>query len=481
MTEHAATPSSARPADFKASAQQLPDAPARDQAARCMDCGTPFCHAAGCPLHTVIPEIHALVRRGRWDEALDLLLSTHPFPEFTARICPAPCQGACVLGVHAAPVAIRDLELVVTEKGFASGRLRPRPPARRRAERVAIVGSGPAGLAAADRLNRAGCQVVVYEDAARPGGILRYGIPDFKLDKGIVDRRIRLMQDEGIVFEPGVNVGEDVSLRFLQGHFHAVLLACGARMPRDLPVPGRDLAGIHLAMDYLVQQNQRLAGEPVDGNDILAGGKQAIVIGGGHTGADCVGTALRQGALGVLQFEILPQPPAPWETDSTWPMRPNMPRPAGNDGEGTLTRWAISATEFQGRNGRVEAVRTCDVQWHTDDDGRPRPRTSTGTESVVPADLVILALGFTGPPPNRIVEGLDLKRDAGGCLIVDADHRTSAPGVFAAGDMATGQSLVVRAIADGRAAAEGILRCLGAREAAAGPLPHLAAHERAAP
>lgn len=446
--------------DFRAVELRLTDEEILQQAARCMNCGTPFCHAYGCPLNNVIPELTNLVYHQRWKEALDLLLATNPFPEFTSRVCPAVCEGSCVLGINAGAVTIRQLERAITEKGFDSGYIVPRPPKRRRTERVAVIGSGPAGLAAADRLNRAGFNVVVYENAARPGGILRYGIPEFKLEKRVIDRRIQLMTDEGIAFETNVNVGVDISLRFLQGHFNAIVLTGGARTPRDLQVPGRELAGIHQAMDYLVQQNKRLMGELVSGSEITAEGKNVAVIGGGDTGSDCLGTALRQGARLVRQFEILPKPPATRDPDTPWPLWPNMLRVSSSHEEGGERRWSVSAREFHGENGCVKAICVWDVEWFRGQGGKPSFREKTGTNMVLPAELVILALGFTGPGHNRIVEELGLRRDARSNILVDADHMTSVSGVFAAGDMVTGSSLVVRAVADGRAAAEGIMRRL---------------------
>ena len=292
-----------------------------------MDCGTPFCHGAGCPLENVIPEFNEHVYRGRWQEALDLLLSTDNFPEFTGRICPAVCEGSCVLGINKEPVSIRQIELEIIEKGFELGLVRPRPPARRLEQRVAIIGSGPAGLATADTLNRMGYGVVVYDLHEKPGGILRYGIPEFKLPKWVVDRRIALMQAEGIDFENQVRVGEDVSYHYLKHRFDAVCLSGGAREPRDLQVPGRELGGIHFAMDFLIQQNRRLGGEGCDpAREILATGKKVLVIGGGDTGADCVGTSIRQGAAQVTQVEILPEPPPTRSPATPWPMWPAMPR-----------------------------------------------------------------------------------------------------------------------------------------------------------
>jgi len=443
--------------DYQAVERRLDEEALVRQAARCMDCGTPFCHGCGCPLQNVIPEWNDFVYRGRWKEALDLLLSTDNFPEFTGRVCPAPCEGSCVLGINREPVTIRQIELAVIEKGFELGYVTPRPPGERLDERVAVIGSGPAGLAAADTLNRAGFDVVIYDDAAKPGGILRYGIPEFKLEKWVVDRRIRLMVEEGIRFELGVRVGEDISSRYLLSRFDAVCLSGGAREPRDLKLPGRDLKGIHFAMDFLTQQNRRLGGEPLDpAREILATGKKVVVIGGGDTGADCLGTSIRQGAASVTQLEILPEPPKTRSPSTPWPAWPLMLRQSSSHKEGGERHWSVATKEIIGDRGSVKALRLVDVEWVAEPGGRPAPKEKAGTERVIEAELVLLAMGFVGPGPNKVVADLGIRTEPSGVIGRDTRNMTSVPGVFVAGDMTQGASLVVRAMADGRRAAAGV-------------------------
>lgn len=451
--------------DYRAVELRFTEEGVVEQAARCMDCGTPFCHGCGCPLQNVIPEWNDHVYHGRWGEALEILLATNNFPEFTGRICPAPCEGSCVLGINSEPVTIRQIELMIIERAFEQGMVKPRPPAVRRDERVAVIGSGPAGLAVADTLNRRGFRVVVYDSAARAGGILRYGIPEFKLEKAVVDRRIALMEAEGVDFEMGVRVGEDISYQYLRGRFDAVCLCAGARQPRDLAVPGRDLASIHFAMDYLMQQNRRLAGETVDpAREILAGGRNVLVIGGGDTGSDCVGTAIRQGAASVTQVEILPKPPPARAETTPWPMWPHMLRTSSSHKEGCERHWNLATREFRGSNGQVTGVATVDVEWEVPrGGGRPVMRELPGTHREWKADLVLLAMGFTGPKPNRMVTDLGLRTGNGGVVWRDASNMTNVPGIFVSGDMSIGASLVVRAIRDGRQAASGIEGYLDSR------------------
>ena len=455
-------PRDRRVRDNKAVELRLADLEIRQQAARCMDCGIPFCHGCGCPLSNLIPEFNEHAYRGRWREALDILLLRDPFPEFTGRICPAPCEASCVLDINDDAVTIRQIELAIIETGFEEGYIKPSPPRERRAECVAVVGSGPAGLVVADALNKAGYNVVVYENAAKPGGILRYGIPDFKLEKWVVDRRIQLMKDEGVSFETGVEVGTDVSHRYLETRFDAIVLSGGALKPRDLRVPGRDLKGIHFAMDYLVQQNRRLDGESFGPDEeITAAGKSVVVIGGGDTGSDCLGTAHRQGPKRVTQLEILPEPPLARSESTPWPMWPIVRRDTSSHKEGGERRWSATTEEFVGENGRVRQLRCAEVEWVKDrGDDQPVPRKKPGTDFTVDADLVLLAMGFVGPGRNSLLEKLGIELDRKGFVRRDDKGMTTHPGIFVAGDMTLGASLVVRAMADGKKTAEGVMEYL---------------------
>ena len=452
-------PAEERVRDFKPVELGLNPTQARDQAARCMDCGTPFCHTTGCPLGNLIPEWNDLAYRGRYREALELLLATDNFPEFTSEICPAPCEGSCVLGLTHEPVSIRQIEREIIEEGFRQGWVGPRPPRERLSAAVAVIGSGPAGLAVADTLNKMGYNVTIFDEAPKPGGILRYGIPEFKLPKSIVDRRVRMMQEEGVHFECGVRVGEDVSYRYLRDRFAALCFTAGAREARELDVPGRRLGGVHLAQDYLTQQNRRLDGETLGPDEPLLGaeGKAVVVIGGGDTGSDCVGTANRQGARKVTQLEILPKPPATRSPTTPWPAWPHMLRSSSSHKEGCERRWCVATRELVGEDGKVKTLRGYEVEWAPPaGGGRPTPREKPGTDFELEADLVLLAMGFVGPKKNPIVEGLGMKTGPGGLIQRDARSMTSVAGVFVAGDMSVGASLVVRAIADGRKAAAGV-------------------------
>lgn len=448
--------------DYEPVELRLQDAEVRAQAARCMDCGTPFCHGCGCPLNNVIPELNDFVYQGRWKEALDLLLETNNFPEFTGRICPALCEASCVLNINDEPVTIRQIELAIIEKAFEKGYIRPRIPRIRNNRKVVVVGSGPSGLAVADILNRAGCKVTVYDKARHAGGILMYGIPDFKLEKSVVDRRIKLMRDEGVVFELGVTVGDDVSYNFLKDRFDVICLSGGARKPRDLVVPGRDLKGTYFAMQFLRQQNMRLMGEPIEKEEeIAAEGKTVLVLGGGDTGSDCLGTAIRQGAEKVYQFEIMPRPPDSRPETTPWPEWPNIMRESSSHKEGGERRWSVATKEIIGANGCVKAVQCIEVEWSDSGDGRRIMKDKPGSEFEIKVDLILLSMGFVGPAPNKLLKDLSVALDERGNIRVDERHMTNVEGIFAAGDMARGQSLIVRAIADGRKAAEGILSYLG--------------------
>jgi len=456
-------PEEERVKDFKAVELQLSYEELKSQAARCINCGTPFCHAYGCPVSNVCPEFNDYVYRGNWPEALNILLSQNNFPEFTGRICPALCEASCVAGINGDPVTIRLIELAIIEKGFESGYIDSGRATVRLEDRVAVVGSGPAGLTVADSLNKAGYRVTVYDNAKYPGGILRYGIPDFKLEKWVVERRIKLMQEQGVVFETGISVGEDISYRYLTKRFDAICLACGARQPRDISIPGRELKGIFFAMDYLSQQNKRISGEPiVSSEEITASGKTVVLIGGGDTGSDCLGTALRQGAKKVYQFEILPKPPVNRSALTPWPLWPIQLRQTHAHDEGGEQRWSVMTKKFVGDNNIIKKLRCAEVEWEPKAKGGPLvPIEKDGTDFEVEADLVLLAMGFLGPEKNKIFEDIGVSFDQKGNIKSDEKNMTNVPGVFVAGDITLGQSLVVKAIADGKRAARGIMMYLG--------------------
>jgi len=419
--------------------QEFPAEDARRQAARCMDCGVPFCNS-GCPLNNVIPDWNDLVYKDRWRDAIRFLHATNNFPEFTGRLCPAPCEAACVLGINEKPVSIKSIECAIVDRGFAEGWIRPEPAAVRTGKRVAVIGSGPAGLAGAQQLARAGHSVTVFEKSDRIGGLLRYGIPDFKMQKHLIDRRVDQMSAEGVEFVVNMTVA---SLEHARREFDAVLIAIGAEQPRDLAVPGRELKGIHFAMDFLTQQNHRVAGDDVP-EQIVATGKRVVIIGGGDTGADCLGTSHRQKAASVHQFEILPMPPSERADSTPWPQWPMQLRMESSHEEGGDREWAVQTTRFSGRGSveRLHYVRVGD---------------STGVEFSLDVDLVLLAMGFTGPVKRGLIE--PLVPDARGNIAAQ-DYQTSIPGVFAAGDARRGQSLVVWAIAEGRKAAAAVNRFL---------------------
>ncbi len=451
--------------DYREIVRPFPDEKVRAQAARCMNCGVPFCHA-GCPLGNLIPDWNDLVYRNRWAHALRQLHATNNFPEFTGRICPAPCEEACVVAIHEPAVAIELVEKSIVEVGFREGWIVPRPPARRTGRRVAVVGSGPAGLACAQQLNRAGHAVTVVERDERPGGLLRYGIPDFKLEKWVIDRRLRLLEDEGIVFETGAEAGRNPSVETLRA-FDAVALCGGAARPRDLPIPGRELRGIRFAMEFLRRQNRRVAGAAGDADpDLDARDRHVIVIGGGDTGSDCVGTAARQGARSVVNFELLPMPPEDRPSGQPWPFWPMRLRTSSSHAEAGRRYWSIVTEAFLGSGGQVRRLRTRNVEFlPSPSGGRPEMQVVSGTDYEWRADLVILALGFLGPDPDGVVARLGVELDERGNVRTDADYRTSVPNVFAAGDMRRGQSLVVWAISEGRECARAIDAALMGRSA----------------
>ncbi len=427
------------------------------QGARCMDCGIPFCHQ-GCPLGNLIPDWNDLVYRDRWRVAIDRLHTTNNFPEFTGKLCPAPCECACVLGINEDPVTIKSIEATIIDRAWAEGWVTAEPPATRTWKKVAVVGSGPAGLAAADQLNRAGHSVTVFEKADRIGGLLRYGIPEFKMEKKYLDRRLALLEAEGIVFRSNVNVGVTVPASRLTSDFDAVLLAGGAEHPRDLPVPGRELKGIHFAMDYLTLQNRRNEGDAVaDAEFITAKDKHVIIIGGGDTGADCLGTAHRQGARSVHQLELMPTPPSDRAADNPWPQWPLIFRTSSAHEEGGERLFAVSTQKFSGdANGHVRKLHAVKVERRGGSSGPPAFDPVPGSEFELDAELVLLAMGFSGPAKNALLTDLGVVYTDRGNVKRDARWMTNVPGVFTAGDMQRGQSLIVWAIAEGRSAARAI-------------------------
>lgn len=448
--------------DWKELYQPISDEKLRTQGARCMDCGVPFCQSGtGCPVVNLIPEWNDLVYHGRWLSALKALHATNNFPEFTGRLCPAPCESACVLGVNNDPVSIRVLEWNIIEHGFSDGLVEPILPATQTGKTVAIVGSGPAGLAAAQQLTRAGHSVTVFEKSDRIGGLLRYGIPDFKLEKWVIDRRLDQIRAEGVTFRTGVTVGKDLSGEELRRQFDAVGLTLGAEQARDLAVPGRELKGVHFAMDYLTQQNKQNAGDSIVDEPITAKGKRVVIIGGGDTGSDCVGTANRQGCREVHQFELLPEPP-PQRADSTpWPLWPMQLRTSHAHEEGCDRQWSVSTTKFTGHNDQVTKLHAQRVAF---ENGRFTPIPQSNFE--MDADLVLLAMGFTGPVKTGLLDSLGVTYTPRGTVVVDENFMTNLDGVFAGGDTKLGASLIVWAIAEGRKLAAGIDRYLLAGKSA---------------
>jgi len=428
------------------------------QAARCMDCGIPFCHGVGCPLKNSIPDINELVYQGHWRDACEQLHSTNNFPEITGRVCPAPCEASCTLAINDKPVLIRHIEFQVVEKGFAQGWIKPLPAATKTGKRIAIIGSGPAGLAAAQQLARAGHDVVVFEKDEKIGGILRYGIPDFKMEKHIIDRRLEQMEAEGAQFQTDLNVGKDVSTHYLQKQFDCVCLAMGAGQPRDLAVQGRGYENVLFAMDYLTAQNKICAGEPDKGPVVTAKDKNVVVIGGGDTGSDCVGTAKRQGAKRIIQLEILPKPPETAPPDTPWPNWPRVMRTTSSHEEGCERMWSVMTKRLTGAETRVSKIHCCKVEWVERETGW-KIKELPGTEFELDADIVLLAMGFLHVEHNGLVTDLGLKLDPRGNILAN-DYQTSEPWVFAAGDTINGASLVVRAIDSGRGTAAAIDRWL---------------------
>lgn len=430
------------------------------QASRCMDCGTPFCHG-GCPVGNYIPEWNDMMFRGQWKKAFELLDATNNLPEVTGRVCPAPCEYACVLGINDDPVTICANELAVIERAFKDGFIKPCPPSSRTGKKVAVVGSGPAGLACAAQLNKAGHEVTVYEKAKKPGGLLRYGIPDFKLEKRILDRRVSLMEKEGIKFALSVNVGVDLGVKELKKRYDAVCLTGGSRVPRDLNIEGREIKGIYFAMDYLSQSNGRVAGDVIPEEALIeAKGKKVVVIGGGDTGSDCVGTANRQGAESVVQIEVMPKPPEARGDRCPWPGYPVLLKTTSSHEEGVEREWSVLTKKFSGNNGSLEKLECVKVEFVPGESGRPVMEEVPGSEFVIEADMAVLAVGFVHPEHEGMLKDLGVELDERGNVKTDEAFSTSVDGVFTAGDMHRGQSLVVWAISEGRQAAHHMDRYL---------------------
>lgn len=445
-------PVSERINDYNEFIERYTDQNLNQQAARCMNCGIPFCHH-GCPLGNVIPEFNDAVYRKSWLEAYEILSSTNNFPEFTGRICPAPCESACVLGINQPAITIEEIEKHIIEIAFDKGFVQPKAPNVRTEKKVAVIGSGPAGLAAAAQLNYAGHSVTVFERDDAPGGLLRYGIPDFKLEKWVIDRRIEIMEKEGIVFKCNANVGVNININDLLREFHAVVLAGGSTIPRNLDIPGRDLKGIHFAMDFLKQQNKRVSKRDVDGEDIIATNKNVIVIGGGDTGSDCVGTSNRQKASSITQFELLPKPPEARTQYMPWPSFPMVLKTTSSHEEGAQRHWAVATKEFIGDGkGNLKGLKIVDLEWKASTDGRPSHFTEIpGSERELSCELALLAMGFVHPQHEGLLNQLDIELDErGNVKATEKEYQTNISKIFTAGDMRRGQSLVVWAISEGR-------------------------------
>ena len=438
--------------DYNEFVERYTDQKLNEQSARCMDCGIPFCHS-GCPLGNVIPEFNDAVYRKSWKEAYDILISTNNFPEFTGRICPAPCETSCVLGINQPAITIEEIEKHIIEIAFDKGFVKPKKPNVRTGKKIAVIGSGPAGMAAAAQLNYAGHNVTVFERDDEPGGLLRYGIPDFKLEKWVVERRIDVMIEEGVVFKCNTNAGVDISINDLQRDYNAIVLAGGSTIPRDLNIPGRELKGIHFAMSFLKQQNRRVSQKPVMEEDIFATGKNVVVIGGGDTGSDCVGTSNRQKAVSVTQFELLPKPPESRTTHMPWPTYPMVLKTTSSHEEGAQRHWAIATKEFIGdENGNLKALKIVDLEWKFTDDNKPAKFVEiTGSEIEIPCETALLAMGFLSPQYDGLLAQLEVELDErGNVRASEKNYSTNVSKVFAAGDMRRGQSLVVWAISEGR-------------------------------
>lgn len=442
--------------DYKEVYTPLDKEKVKQQASRCMDCGVPFCHN-GCPLGNNIPDFNDAVYQGKWEDAIRILSSTNNFPEFTGRICPAPCEASCVLSINNKPVTIEYIEKTIAEQAFEKGYIKANPPKSRTGKRIAVIGSGPAGLAAAAQLNKAGHWVTVFERSDRIGGLLRYGIPDFKLEKTVVERRIKLMEQEGIIFRTNAHVGVNISAKHLQDEFDATVVCGGASAPRDLPIPGRQFKGVHFAMEFLTQQNKRVVGDRIFSSEILANGKNVLVIGGGDTGSDCVGTSNRQLAKSVTQIELLAKPPLSRNEDANpWPLWPMVLMTSTSHEEGVERKWAILTKEFLGDSmGRLTGMKIVDITWGVNAQGKMGFEEIPGSERIIPCELALLAIGFTGAEKSGMVEELKLELDDRG-NIKTHEYKTSQEGIFAAGDIRRGQSLVVWAISEGREAARAV-------------------------
>ncbi len=440
--------------DYREVYLDFPEDKLKQQAARCMDCGIPFCHQ-GCPLGNIIPDWNDLVYRNRWREALERLHATNNFPEFTGRLCPAPCEAACVLGINNNPVTIKYVEVNIIDRAFKEGWVVPEPPKKLTGKKVAVIGSGPAGLACAQQLRRVGHEVTVFERDDRIGGLLRYGIPDFKMEKRHIDRRLQQMKDEGVVFKTSCNIGVDIAIDKLLGEYDAIALCGGSTEARDLKIPGRELQGVHFAMEYLPQQNRVGAGDKLR-EQITATGKKVVIIGGGDTGADCLGTAIRQGATEIHQFELLPRPPDQRAPNNPWPQWSFIYRTSTAHEEGGIRDYSIATKRLTGEKGRLKKLHAVRLKWESSHGGPAAPVEIPGSEFELDVDLVLLAMGFLGPQKKGMIEQLGVKLDARGNVATDDNRMTSVSGVFAAGDMRRGQSLIVWAIAEGRQCARGV-------------------------